>query len=611
MKKYSIKDQYFIDLINKYFRRNDDLLLEQTLSKISQMDNREKNQFIKRCEYPGVLDKLYETGDSEIKNNIKKTPYFQELGQFIDVLSFNKEERIQFARHDSHKNLYILLLFDRDVDVLNNAIYNQSIAIPVLKNLYSKLKDRKLGKIDDVYMRIIEEAIQYKKKVERKTALIEDNSLNLDNPEKLANTIAHLLDEDREVIKFSLYALKKAKYSTFHKVITDYPLFPESGGGENDVTIFRLENRLNSIFSGDFFQDSSTFDVDLSMQVNVFLGEKFDLIKGKVAQSLQQRKLKILENCEKDPSDMNNILCLIYMDLEADPKFIPRVNNIMSIEDIFDLIMDDATPRSFVKEGLQLLDRSPNPEVKERVKEIYLSESQKVWVKLKETEVSVNAYFDLIFQSISLPRIQEQKELKSRLVDARQIMDNLLKEDSTVTSDLLRYLKIAFEKSDNLIKNNLLGFYHIYDHSTEGELVEIQGLLGQIFYLHDIDNNANTGFAIRPGEEDKISKKVLTIWRSAISAYLGRIKELSEILRIKYQALDKSSTAGNFDYRRVLSQTEKLEDSHKKRVKCKLPIQCKNCKKRGCSSERFLRETMLWVDELLSIEQTENGEKTT
>jgi len=200
--------------------------------------------------------------------------------------------------------------------------------------------------------------------------------------------------------------------------------------------------------------------------------------------------------------------------------------------------------------------------------------------------------------------------VRDRVNDAKMIMSDLLNKDHTVTSELFRYLKIAFEKSNIILKNDLKELYEIYDQSTEGELTEIHGLLELIFNLHEIDKDKDEEYAVRPGEEEKIDQKVLTIWRSAISAYLGRIKELSEILRVKYEGLTKTTSVGMIDYQRVISMAEKLEDSHKKRVKCKLPIKCNNCKKRGCSSERFLREIILWVDELLKIEEAQDGVET-
>ena len=603
MKSYTGNEKYFIELINKYFKKLNDKQYDTELEKFTKLDNRGRIQYVKVCNYPEVLDKLYEVGDRDIKTAIKRTDYYTELGQFKDVLHFNKEERLQFAKHDSYKNLFSLLMFENDIDVINAAVYNPTISITELEHLYDVLKHRKTSKVDEVYLRIIDEAIPHKKRVMQKASRIEKNSQNLEDPEKLANTVAHLLDEDKEVIKFSLYALNKADIKIFRMVILDRALLPDKTESENNLAIFKLEKVIESIFSGEFFKETSQIDQDLSIPVNTFLGESFSQIERELEKIFKKRKFKILEYCEQDPSDLNSILCLVYMDLDADPEFVPRVNKIISLDDIFLLMDDDSTPRAFIKEGLQLLDQSPNEEVKKRVQEIYFKESERLWARLKEMEVSVNAYFDLIFQSISLPRIQEKKMINRRLTEAREIMTHMLSEDHNVTSDLRRYLKLAFEKTNSIIKNDLKKLYGLYDSSTESELEEIQGLLQQISFMSDMDKGKEEGFAVRPGEEERVSKKVLAIWRSAISSYLGRVKELSEVLKVKYEGLTKKNSVGVIDFQRVISQAGRLEETHKKQVKCKLPIHCKDCKKRGCSSERFLRETLLWVDELLRIEQ--------
>ena len=152
MKSYTGNEKYFIDLINNYFRKLNDKQYESELEKFTKLDNRDRVQYIKSCNYPEVLDKLYEVGDKDIKIAIKKTEYYTELGQFKDVLHFNKEERLQFAKHDSYKNLFNLLMFEKDIDVINTAVYNPTISIKELEHLYDVLKHRRNSKIDEVYL---------------------------------------------------------------------------------------------------------------------------------------------------------------------------------------------------------------------------------------------------------------------------------------------------------------------------------------------------------------------------------------------------------------------------------------------------------------------------
>jgi hypothetical protein len=146
-----------------------------------------------------------------------------------------------------------------------------------------------------------------------------------------------------------------------------------------------------------------------------------------------------------------------------------------------------------------------------------------------------------------------------------------------------------------------MDLYTEFNDHTLMELEEIHGLLEQVSFLGEFDKKSSNGFAIKPGDEDRVVKKVHAIWRSAISIYLGRLKELNDILRSKFEKLAQSDSVLTIDFQRVLSMVDALEEKHKREVKCMLPVSCSACSKRGCSSERFLKESILWANELLKV----------
>ena len=205
MENITNTDDKFLNLIHKYFRRSDTALNESELNKFSRFSPAERMEYIKQCEYPEVLDKLFRISEREIQMVIQRTDYYNEIGQFKDILQFNKEERIQFAAFDTHKNVYCLILFDTDIEVLKAAVYNPSIDIQILQEISKILLRRKQSQVDEVFIRLIENAIEHKQKINKKSSKIENDTKDLSDPNKLANILCHLLDDDKEVIRFTLF----------------------------------------------------------------------------------------------------------------------------------------------------------------------------------------------------------------------------------------------------------------------------------------------------------------------------------------------------------------------------------------------------------------------
>lgn len=91
------------------------------------------------------------------------------------------------------------------------------------------------------------------------------------------------------------------------------------------------------------------------------------------------------------------------------------------------------------------------------------------------------------------------------------------------------------------------------------------------------------------------------IWRATISVFLGRVKDLEEMLRMKWTKL---ISEGNTKQKIEAFESElyeafdEIESGHKTEVECKLKIPCRECKRRGCASERFLHQVDFLLDEI-------------
>lgn len=101
----------------------------------------------------------------------------------------------------------------------------------------------------------------------------------------------------------------------------------------------------------------------------------------------------------------------------------------------------------------------------------------------------------------------------------------------------------------------------------------------------------------------ELLNKAATIWRISISRYLGRIKDLDEMLHLKLvKVLQEVSPNDKIEQLEdeIHIATMEIETSHKESVDCKLKIPCRECKRRGCASERFLLQCGFLLEEIIN-----------
>jgi len=89
------------------------------------------------------------------------------------------------------------------------------------------------------------------------------------------------------------------------------------------------------------------------------------------------------------------------------------------------------------------------------------------------------------------------------------------------------------------------------------------------------------------------------IWQSALGPFLGRIKHLNEMVKIKFSILAKEFEKHESIQNDFIEIVETYERDHKKKINCELTIACNQCTKRSCAAERFLSETDFFIEELI------------
>ena len=233
-----------------------------------------------------------------------------------------------------------------------------------------------------------------------------------------------------------------------------------------------------------------------------------------------------------------------------------------------------------------------------RVDATYHDESERLWIRLKELEQTINAYFDIIFQSLGFTQINEYNISIKTLEQAERTIDHLANKLDQITKDKIEQAVPAFADIKKAVE---LQIYEINADISPGKLKDlyhIQDTIQQIFELRHIGKEG-----LRPGVmtdiDPELLQKAAKIWQSALGQFLGRIKHLNEMIKIKFSLLAKQVEKHENIQNDFVEIVETFEDNHKKKINCNLEIACNQCPKRGCASERFLTETQFFIDELL------------
>jgi hypothetical protein len=306
----------------------------------------------------------------------------------------------------------------------------------------------------------------------------------------------------------------------------------------------------------------------------------------------------LLDQCQEDLTDFQHILLLTNCHCDLNEEIRAIASNIISLEDIFTLVNDNSTPQDIFKTVLDILSDHPLEEVQKKVELTYHEESERLWTRLKELEQTINAYFDIIFQSLGFIQINEYNVSIKTLEQAERTFKNLSHRLGEATHSKIELALPAFTDIKKAVEMQI---YEINADITPGKLKDlyhVQDIIKQIFDLKNIGKEG-----LRPGVLQDIDPELLTkagkIWQSALGQFLGRIKHLNEMIKIKFSILAKEVEKHENIQNDFLEIIETFETNHKKKIKCNLTIACSQCPKRGCASERFLTETEFFIDELL------------
>ena len=585
--------EYYEYVMQKYFRKHAPVPDGFYLSQEIMEDVNIRMAVARNCHFPSLISALANDEFDQVRKVAYKNEFWQLLGRFQDVLDFGKRERLFLATHEDSFNLTTLLMFERDLDVFSEILRNPFITINMMDLFLKLLKQRSRDRIDEQMVEIINNVISIRKEEDIKVQRINQLARQVRRTSSIEQLLKMLGDDDpviRKIIKsllnsvdplvfrkFIYVSLGKAR---FDNLLQNYIILTEL------INICKDRSDLNKI------SINSLGSIGFKMRSNKhrFMGDFF-------LHLLTKKRFAVVKSCEEDVTDFSNVTLLSHCHISKDRVLRLLAEEIMNVNLILSLVNDLSTPKKVFTDVLSILEKHPDENVVAQVEQSRMRESERLKESLKELEISVQAYFDIIFQSLGYNQINEYRNV----VKAIEMTDKQIRKFENVLKESLgekhSELNEIFHKIQKILNNRAKVIYFDTSQKTVRELEYILSLIDEIFKLKEFGLKS-----LRPGSsadfESEVRSKASAIWRSAISFYLGRIKDLSEMIQKKIAKVAFENERNNFELD-IDSSIEEIEGKYKKSIDCNLKIACAVCSRRGCAAERFLYETRFFISKFL------------
>ena len=585
---------YYKYVMEWYFRKIPPIPTNVYLNLNNALDESNRIKLASICHFPSIIntlarDKNYKVAEAALKND-----FWLLVGELQDVLGFGKRERREFARQEVFRIILILLMFEDDLDVIHAVLRNASVSTQMLAIFINLLERRGRGQKDQQILKEAQEVLLAKKQRIIKASEINKSRKHLSQREYQLSLAQKLADDDKVIRRAVHNILIDLKPELFLELIL---LNTQESPKEEILSQFIILSELIQIIEKrEDLRKTSAMELIIEKSAdsrfrNLNAAEYFsDLIN--------RQRFSLLDQCQEDLTDFQHVLLLANCHCDFNEEIRSIASNIISLDDIFALVNDNSTPQDIFKTVLDILRDHPLEEVQKKVESTYHDESERLWTRLKELEQTINAYFDIIFQSLGFIQINEYNVSIKSLEQAERTIENLSPRLDETTRKKIEQALPAFVDIKKAVEMQI---YEINSDTTQGKLKDlyhIQDIIQQIFDLKNIGKEG-----LRPGVLKDIDPELLTkagkIWQSALGQFLGRIKHLNEMIKIKFSILAKEIEKHENIQRDFVEIVETFEENHKKKIKCNLIIACSQCPKRGCASERFLTETEFFIDELL------------
>jgi len=599
--KFNSYVEYFIKIMDSYFRRvppiSTNIYLRQELLE----DEEIRIQVAQHCQFSSVINVLANDENENIRSAARKNDFWVLVGKFQDILGFGKQERLKFARNEGQINILVLLMNEDDLEVVREILANPFITVEILAIFMRYLRERGSGKKDEQILEMANEALQTKRARIIKIAAVKKAFRDLENTGNIFSILHYVADKDLTIGKSIMNILNEKDPKTLKKIV--YSSLESSKFESLLIQYMVIRELINLVYRRVDLQNVTISSIKIPAK-SLRKGS-FQSIASFFLQILLQKQKLIVKHSAEDLTDFGNILLLCYCQVDISSEIRGLASSILSADDIFNLANDVSTPRKIFNQILSILEEHPDELVIEQVRMAHLSETNRLRENLKELESSVDAYFDIIFQSLGYNQIYEYKDAIKTVSSAHkqiQRFKNLLA-DNLETDQ--KQLADIFDNITTVLQDETHEIYYDTSEKVIKELGYILSLIHEIFNLRDMGVET-----LRHGTpediESEIRMKGRIIWQSAISTYLGRIKDLTEMVKNKIIKITLDDTQMNSIKDDMSQVLEEIEAAHKSRINCQLTIPCVRCNRRGCAAERFLSESEFFISEILENFREEN-----
>ncbi len=580
--------------MDRYFRRTPPVPSNLYLSTDVAADPEIRIKVAGHCNFPTIINTLANDEDERVREAARKNPYWQLIGRFHDILGFAKRERKEFARIEGQHNLIVLLMLEVDADVISEALKNPAMSINMLALFLRFLKKRGKGRKDEQIYEIGLNILKEKREQIIKISEIRRASREKESAKQHTVILQYLSDQDRTVRQAIAILLSRLDANTIRDIIHKSL---DGNNFEARLDHFLALSELNRFCKKR--EELNHMSVNyLDLPAKTIKEGHYRSIADYFNQLLNQKRIKIIETCAEDVTDFDNIIILTYCHVDSEKHLQHLAATIMTINELINLVKDSSTPRKVFNKVLQILSGHFDESIVQEVHQVYHRESSRLKESLKEMEISVQAYFDIIFQSLGYDQINEYKNVIRSIETAEKQIGKFDKLIESYVGRKYRDLDTVLNDVKYVLKEKANGIYFDTSPQMVKELEYIESLLAEIFELKEMGLSS-----LRPGTpediESEMRARARTIWQSAISTYLGRIKDLSEMIRKKLSKIGiEENISERFD-QEIQAAVDDMEREHKNRVQCHLEIPCRTCTKRGCAAERFLIETQFFLQEYI------------
>lgn len=588
--RYRFKNEvhYYNYIMQKFFRKSPPipthiyLQFDTTPEKAVEL----KKQIAAHCHFPAILNVLANDDNPEVRNAVYQSSYWQLVGRYQDILGFGKRERKAFARNEDKHNIFILLMFEDDPEVFREILNNPAISLTMLVRFIQLLEKRGHGRRDEMFLEMARQALTRKKDQIIKLSILQ-RLLRDPKSQKNVDAILPFLIAEESLLKKAVFnALRKIDQETLKRVV--FSVLNEEHF-KTPLQQFKALSFLLEIVQ----KHRETNNLRFAEDPEVFTPHNEYLWK-----LLTRKRYNLVKNCAEDPGNFDNILILTYCHVDKDPQLRKLASKILTVEDILELANDLTTPRKVFKKILSILENHFDENITNKVMEAHWLESQRLKNALKEMERTVEAYFDIIFQALGYDKINDYRTVTDTLTFAlKQLKKYEAELQKRLGSELDQLDEIA-ASIESVFKEWMDKIYYETNEKALRELEYVKTSLEEVLKVKDL-----TQFALRPGTPEDIESSIRLqahlIWRSAVSRYLGRIKDLSEMLQRKILKLARMQFNGHDFIKDFKEAMLDLERNYRKEVGCNLTIPCRRCTRRNCAAERFLRETHFLAEQLL------------